>query len=428
MSQWRQPSLDAQNRPRPKPQAEGLSLGQRVEQMPHVDNDQAFMHALHESNQLPIPSDLAISIHIPNEQSSGCAPQKWAAPLTEQIKRLASRIDEDRLVHELHIHIDQKRSLTTLIQHLIHQVEAAFSVAGDASLSVFAPIGTTIDHVLIEQTAFKNVHLDYVIEKPHDFEEPLASLAECPSIHTTIGITISGYLSDHLEDAPIDHWLPKLLEKTPDRLSFESFRSQPGGYQNLFYGRLDATLGLKQLKDLGYHAIGSGTFSGPNCLLARAQKIRHLTLGLDGYLTRPAVDQFGIGPAAMSWVGDYVSSNHTDYDLYARMLTKRHLPIAHGLQLHLKDVVNQAVLNALICDHAVSIDQIQKRFLVCFKRHFPQAYEALQQSIALGFLSWHGANLKVTDLGMAHLPSIVSPFTDPVGAMDPSLQSIVHIN
>ncbi len=428
MNRWRQHSLDLANAPVLRPEAQTLSLSQRVGQMHPVENDQAFIRALDETNRLPIPNDLALSIHLPNEKSSGCAPQKWGAPLSEQIRRLSSRFDQDRQVHELHIHIDQIRPIATLIQYLIGQVESHFVVADDALLSLFVPVGVSMGHVLIQDTAFNHVHLDYFFEKPDDLERSLPQRLSPHSKHTTIGITLKAEIEEALADAPMDSWLTPLINQHPDRLLFESFEPRSEGYQNLLYTRPDASVGLKQLKENGYQAIGSGAFVRPNCPLAKAYQKKCLGLGLSGYLTRASLDQLGIGPDAMSWVGDYVASNHSAHELYARMLEKGHAPIAHGLALQPKDVVNQAVIDALICDHALSIDQIQRRFLVCFRKYFPKACLALQESIDNGFLHWHGRHLEVTDLGLAYLPAIVSPWAEPAGLIDASGPKVVHIN
>lgn len=428
MNHWRHPNLNSLTGSCPLKPATAIGLGQRLDNIPTVESDQAFTHALEASNQLPIPNDLAISIVIPNEKTSGCAPQKWAAPLSEQIKRLASRIDRDRQVAELHIHIDQLRPITTLIQRLIDQVELHFTVADSAVLSVFAPVGLSEADVLADKTAFSRVHLDYFYTAADDFEKSIAAVSSGQAGQTTTGITLKPCLDSNLQDAPMMTWLPKLLDQHPDRLSFECLQPTPDGYRNLFYTHPDANLGMDQIKAYGYHTIGGGTFVKPTCPLAQAYQHQRLGLGLDGYLTQPSLDPLGLGPQAISWLGDYVAINHTNADLYHRIVQKGQLPVAHGFQLHPEDQIKQAVIDAFICDHALSIDKIQRRFLICFKQFFPDEYEALKTCIEAGLLSWRRMDLDVTDLGLAYLSHIVSPFSGSVDFTDSAQPSIVHLS
>ncbi len=428
MNHWRHPHLNPLAGSCPLKPATAIGLGQRLGQIPAVESDQAFTHALEASNQLPIPNDLAISIVIPNEKTAGCAPQKWAAPLSEQIRRLASRIDRDRQVCELHIHIDQRRPITTLIQHLIDQVESHFTVAESAVLSLFAPAGVNERDVLADKTAFSRVHLDYFYTTADDLETSIAAGSSRQSGQTSRGITLKPCLDSILQDAPMMTWLPQLLDQHPDRLSLECLQPTPDGYRNLLYTHPDAKFGIDQLKTYGYHIIGGGTFVKPACPLAEAYQHQRLGLGLDGYLTQPSLDQLGLGPQAMSWLGDYVAINHTNADLYHRIVQKGQLPVAQGFQLHLEDQIKQAVIDAFICEHALSIDKIQRRFLICFKKYFPEEYEALTTCIDAGLLSWHSLDLDVTDVGLTYLTNIVSPFSGAVDFSHSVQPSIVHLS
>lgn len=428
MNHTRHPNVGQQGTSCPLRPATAIGLGQRLGDMPTVESDQALIQALEASNQLPIPNDLAISIVIPNEKTTGCAPQKWAAPLGEQIKRLASRIDCDRQVCELQIQIDQLRPITTLIQHLIDQVELHFTISEHAVLSVFAPVGLNECDVLANKTAFSRTHLDYFYTTVDDFETSIASVSTHEPSQTTLGITLKPSLDSALRDLPITDWLPHLLDQHPDRLSFESLQPTPDGYRNLLYPRRDAQWGLDQLSAHGYHTIGGGTFVRPTCPLAEAYQHRQLSLGSGGYLTQPSLDQLALGPQTITWVGDYVAINHTDAARYQKIVQMGQLPVAYGSELHATDQVKQAVIDALICEHTLSIENIQRRFLICFKQFFPDEYAALKACLEAGLLSGRNTDLDVTDSGLAYLSNIVSPFSGSMDFSDSTRPSIVHLS
>ncbi len=429
MNRTRQPNLNTAQPGQGSRQAPiAWSLGQRVGDMPAVDGDQAFIQAIDESNQLPIPNDLIVSVHIPNETQGGCAPQKWSTPLIDQIKRLSTYFDRDRRVCELHIHLDQTRPITTLIQHLVHQVETHFSLAENATLSFFSPIGMNAHEMLAEKTAFQNIHLDYFFKTASDLEKNLFHWKSQHAKNTTMGLTLHGHLGQRLTHASIKEWLAKISENNPDRVTLESLQADASGYQNLLYTQSDAARVIRQLQEAGYHAIGGGTFAKPTCQLAKAKQSGQLGLGLDSYLTGPNLDQVGLGPGALSQVGEYVAKNHTDPVLYAHLVARGRLPVAHGLMLQHKDMVTQAIVNDLVCQHRLSIDLVQRRFMMCFRRYLPKEYEALEKGVEAGLLTRFADDLEVTDLGLANLVSIVSPFTESISLPNSTYQSVVRIS
>ena len=415
MDNWRHPKTSRQHTVPLVQDGLLVSIAQRLQQAPTTQTDKAFVDAIRASNQLPIPNDLMIAIHVPDEHKTGLSYQKWALPMINQIKWLASHFDPDRRLCELHVYIKTQRPIHMLIRHLLNRIDAHFHVAEDAKLSIHVPFGLARKDIIDHAKPFSKLHIDYLT--PIDRINPCDAqwINKQRSKDTSIGLSLDAWHCEPMDEGPLTETIRQMIWLEADRISFESMNGTTDFYHNILEDLIDKSSLWAELEQNEYHAIGSGMFARPSCPLAQAFRECQLDLGIDGYLTRPRLDQLGIGLGAISLVGDYLATNDNDPSTYLRALDSAQFPIAHGMALTGDDVMRQVIIAEIVCRYQLSVDEIQQRFGVCFKHHFPNQYEKMTLMRASGLLEGDSKCFRVTDEGLDHISRMAAMFAAPIG-------------
>ena len=409
MNSWRWPQfLKTQGGVMPAP---GLAvpLQQRLGDLPKTQSDRAFLDAIEESNCLPIPNDLALSIHIPSEEETGLSYQKWASPMIEHIKRLANHLDADRQVKLVNIFIEYPQPMALMIGHLVHRIESHFPIAEDALLNIVAPAGLPYDDLFVEPTSFKRIHIDYRL----DDSKSLPKLPTETSRDFVVTVGITPCKDFDLSD--LNDWLDHWSGQKPTRISLEALMSGSGHISHPLSQAGHDDLWAK-LRAQGYHLIGAATFAQSACPLAQAFIRGELGLDVEGYVPAPCLDHFGIGLGAISQTGRYLTVNQKKLERYLQMLRNQHLPIESGGPLNQDTLIREAIVTELTCRFRLPIDTLQRRFLFCFKHQFGKEYEAIAQWVKEGLMKWQGGELLITDQGLTCLPSFLSMFARPINS------------
>lgn len=389
----------------------GARLQQRLSGLPIVRNDRAFLDAIEESNCMPIPNALALSLHIPSEEKTGLSYQKWASPMIEHIKCLAQHLDADRQVRLLNIYIEDPQPMTLMIGHLVHRVEAHFPIAEDALLNIVAPARLAYNDLFLESTHFKHIHVDYRFDDTQ--LRPPVTTESIRDFNLTTGITLTPELCAKLDSSSLQAWLSDWCDRKPTRISLEALMDCPQhANHSLFQSGHDA-LWMK-LHEHGYHLIGTATFALADCPLAQAFIQDELGIGVEGYDPAASLDHFGIGLGAISQTAQYLAVNHHQPHRYLQTLRNQHLPVMTGGYLSQDTLIREAIMTELTCHFRLPIDALQRRFFFCFKHEFGQEYAAILQWVKAGLMRWHGKELWITDQGLAHLPALVSTFIQPL--------------
>lgn len=415
MNTWRHPKTSQASTVPIVQDGLSVSVAQRLKQVTATHTDKAFVEAIRASNQLPIPNDLMIAIHVPDEEETGLSYQKWALPMIDQMKWLATHFDPDRQLRELHVHINTHRPIQMLIRHLINRIDAHFNVAKDAKLFIHVPLGLARTDIIDHAKPFSQLHIDYRTSIDRAISCDAQWINDQRMRGTSIGISLDTQYPDSMTGEQLTEALRQFIWLDADRISFESMNSKTGLYHNVLKDHTDRSSLWAELEQNGYHAIGSGLFARSSCPLAQAFLESQLDLGVDGYLTLPRLDQLGIGLGAISLVSDYIATNDTDPSTYLQAIHNTQFPIARGMTLHRDDVMRQAIISEMVCRYQLSVDDIQQRFGVCFKHHFPEEYRQLERMRASGLLEGNEKHLSVTDEGLGHLSIMAAMFAKPIG-------------
>jgi oxygen-independent coproporphyrinogen III oxidase len=215
--------------------------------------------------------------------------------------------------------------------------------------------------------------------------------------------------------------LRMVMSARPERLAVYGYAHLP----SLFKGqrRIDAgalpgpeerlrllQLAIEELTMSGYRYIGMDHFALPDDELVRAQEAGELQRNFMGYTTHAECDLIGIGLSAISHVGDSFSQNHRDLKGWEAALDAGRLPVWRGLAMSADDRVRAAVIGQLMCQGAVDVGAIERRYRVDFASYFSSSLERLQPHVSDGLVSVDPARIATTPAGRLLLRSIAMCF------------------
>lgn len=146
-------------------------------------------------------------------------------------------------------------------------------------------------------------------------------------------------------------------------------------------------LAVRRLTESGYVYIGMDHFARADDALAIAQRRGQLHRNFQGYSTHAECDLVGLGVSAIGSVGPTYSQNQRDLPAYYDSLDRGVLPVMRGIELNADDLRRRAVIQALMCEFAVSKDAIEIGYLIDFDRYFEAELAELRELESAGLVS-----------------------------------------
>lgn len=112
----------------------------------------------------------------------------------------------------------------------------------------------------------------------------------------------------------------------------------------------------------GYVWIGLDHFARPEDPLARAQAEGRLHRNFQGYTADPCPALIGLGASAIGALPDGYAQNDTQVRTWRAAVEAGTFPVARGIALDVDDRVRRAVIERLMCDLAVDVAAVARRF------------------------------------------------------------------
>jgi oxygen-independent coproporphyrinogen-3 oxidase len=210
--------------------------------------------------------------------------------------------------------------------------------------------------------------------------------------------------------ASFDRTLSQVTALRPERIALYSYAHLPERFapqRRIAADQLPPAQEKLQLLDLairrfgaaGYVYIGMDHFALPDDTLAIAQRRGGLHRNFQGYSTCPEADLIGLGVSAIGAIGPSYSQNHRALDPYYAALDQRQVPVARGIELDADDLLRRAVIQALMCQFALSMERLEAAYLIDFDRYFAPELEELRSFEDLGLLAIDDGWIEVTPKG-----------------------------
>ncbi|RMG47610.1 MAG: oxygen-independent coproporphyrinogen III oxidase [Acidobacteria bacterium] len=120
----------------------------------------------------------------------------------------------------------------------------------------------------------------------------------------------------------------------------------------------------------GYEPIGMDHFARPEDELAVARREGRLRRNFQGYAVVPAPDVIGLGISAIGDLRGAYVQNAKKLSEYRRLLDAGTLPVVRGIVRTQDDEIRRDVIHELMCNFAVDMRVIERRYGIDFRSYF----------------------------------------------------------
>ena len=183
--------------------------------------------------------------------------------------------------------------------------------------------------------------------------------------------------------------LDKVIAASPDRIALYSYAHVPHLFKpqrRISEAELPSPedklsileLAIEKLTAAGYVYIGMDHFAKPDDELAVAQRGHKLHRNFQGYSTHADCDLLSLGISAIAKIGPTYSQNVRTLDDYYERLDAEALPCFRGWHLSADDLLRRDVIQALMCQCAVSFAAIEAAHDIVFTDYFAIELGALK--------------------------------------------------
>ncbi|MEM7209233.1 MAG: oxygen-independent coproporphyrinogen III oxidase [Pseudomonadota bacterium] len=421
----------------------------------HYTSDD-YIIAAQRSNELIIPSDLSLYVHIPfcDTICYYCAcnkivtknrarAEKYLDYLIRELHMHAELYDGDRRVVQLHFGGGTPTFLSDVqFKRIMREIDSAFTLTcgSDRDFSIeIDPRSVTPSRIgQLADLGFNRFSLgvqdiDLNVQRAINRIQPLvqthAIVDACrKSNASSINIDLIYGLPRQTETTFSQTLQMVTHELRPDRLSVfnyahmpERFKTQrqideldlPGPDQKL---RILEQV-ITTLTDAGYIHIGMDHFALPKDALCSALNDHTLHRNFQGYTTHSKCDLIGLGVSAIGKVGSDFYQNEKRLDDYYSALdrTSDHnsaFAIERGLKMSDEDLVRAEIIQELSCYFSFSPIDVESRFGINFKQSFAWEVDQLEKLSKDGLVEHEHGEWRVTAKGRLLIRNICAVFDE----------------
>lgn len=204
--------------------------------------------------------------------------------------------------------------------------------------------------------------------------------------------------------------LDTVLAWRPDRIALYSYAHLPERFKP--QRRIDSQaipssqdklamfrLAVTTLLDAGYVYIGMDHFALPDDELAQSLEQGSLQRNFQGYSTRADSDLIALGVSAISRIGHVYAQNARTLDEYHEMLDRDELPLMRGLVMSRDDEIRRDAIHALLCQSALSLDELSDRWGIDAAQYFNEDLQALATLQDDGLVDISEETVRITPKG-----------------------------
>ena len=218
-----------------------------------------------------------------------------------------------------------------------------------------------------------------------------------------------------------DDTMARILKLKPDRVAIYNYAHLPHVFKpqrRIGDGDLPSPetrlellgLAIRQMEAAGYVHLGMDHFALPGDALAVAQRQGRMHRNFQGYSAIADADLVGLGVSAIGAIGPTYSQNHRALEDYYQALDGGRLPVMRGVLLSPDDLLRRSVIQALMCNFALSKQALEVAYLIDFDSYFSVELAELREFEDLGLVTLKDDWLGVTAKGRFLIRSICMVF------------------
>lgn len=389
------------------------------------------------TNQEPIPRALSIYVHVPYCFSPcfycGCnrvitRDRSRGAPYLLRLEREAEMVSawfaRDREVVQLHLGGGTPNFLTAaqiadLVESLNGQFRLSDRATRDFSIELDPRFLDAADIARYADSGFTrasfgvqdfDADVQRAVNRVQSVDETLAAIEACRT-HGFRSVNVDLiYGLPKQTAAAFGTTLDIVTAARPDRIAVYGYahmpklfkaqtqieeRDLPDPHTKLMLLRL----AIEKLTAAGYEHIGMDHFALPSDDLAIARRAGSLHRNFMGYTTHADCDLVGLGVSAISHVGDSFSQNPRDLPAWEQAIDSGRTPVWRGMTLSFDDRVRAEVIQQLMCNGAIDIASVERRFGIDFDDYFAVARARLAPLVTDGLIECGHGHITATARG-----------------------------
>lgn len=328
------------------------------------------------SNGDPLPAPIVLYLHdgAANgfiQDKPSVDPLEQARAMQQELRMQGALFDADRPLEQMIVagSVAAQWSENQLYR-LISAIQASFLVDQANLNSWCVCVGGTIpteDRLRLLRTLGFN-QIRFILGASHQQLPRLESLASATQQAKQLGF---GRAILDARQMPADATLMKILESLTDKAKPDRIRMPH--CDNASQDALD-----QALQALGYCNIGLDWYLPKNDGWWQARKDDRLYWTLLGYSRLCNPDVIGIGPGALSSVGDSYSLNEPSPPGYVALLERGELPIVRGAELEAADLLRREIIAMILAACCIRVSWLEEKWGIHFDRFFTRESELLK--------------------------------------------------
>lgn len=171
---------------------------------------------------------------------------------------------------------------------------------------------------------------------------------------------------------------------------------------------------IAELTEKDYVFIGMDHFAKPNDELTIAQRAGKLHRNFQGYTTKPESDLFGFGITSISMLHDVYIQNHKRLKEFYGAIDEGRLPIEKGVTLNQDDIIRRTIIMELMCQFQLAQQDVEEKyhlgFDIDFDDYFWREIPKLKTLEADGLVKLYSDGIEITPIGRLLIRNIASVF------------------
>lgn len=395
--------------------------------------------------EIPGDTDLSLYLHVPYCERlcwyCGCnalvanRPERvhaYADSLEREIALVTDALGEKRPVRHIHwgggtptmLSADDFRTLSTVLR-------THFAVLPDAEIAVEVDPRTldpakaaALGDAGVNRASLGVQDLTPEVQAAINRPQPLEQVAKAVALLRGSGINALNfdlmYGLPHQTTKDSMHTVDQIVALEPDRVTVFGYAHVP--WMKRHQRMIDeaalpgadarmaqADAAAERLVAHGYQRIGMDHFARPGDPMVRALNEGHLQRNFQGYTTDAADTLIGLGVSSIGALPAGYVQNTDDLKQYREQIDAGRLPIARGVALSDDDRLRRAIIERLMCDHAVDLAALCTR-LGRPVAAIANAYDALSELAEDGLVEVGADRLRVTAAGIPFIRSIAACF------------------
>ncbi len=169
---------------------------------------------------------------------------------------------------------------------------------------------------------------------------------------------------------------------------------------------------IRVLSSIGYQNIGLDWFLRTDDFFLQAKAAGLLYWSLLGFTTMPNPDVIGIGPGALSSVGEFYAANEARWETYQALLNQQKIPVVRGIELEADDVLRREIMGMILADSCIRVAAIEEKWGIQFKKFFAYETECLRDFEQKNWLMWQADCIRIKVQGYHELTELCRLFDD----------------